>query len=121
MPALAKEMVAQRPDVILVHTSPFVAAVQRETRTVPVVFVNASYPVGSGFITSLARPGGNITGLQLYEAGIVGKWLAMLKEIAPRTARMAFISNPTIATYYYFLKAAQSAARRLASWLAPTR
>ena len=59
-------------------------ALQRETRAIPIVFVNVSDPIGAGFIASLARPGGNLTGVLHYEAGIVGKWLAMLKEIAPR-------------------------------------
>ncbi len=79
IPALAKEMVALQPDVMLVHATPLVAAVQNETRTIPIVFVNASDPVGSGFVASLARPGGNLTGLLLYEESIVGKWLGMLK------------------------------------------
>src|SRR6185312_4081414 len=76
--ALAKELVALQPDAIFAHSTPVVAAVQRETRTIPIVFVNASDPLGSGFIASLARPGGNLTGLLLYVEGITGKWLAML-------------------------------------------
>jgi hypothetical protein len=67
--------------VILAHTTPVTASLQRETRTIPIVFVNVSDPVGAGFIESLARPGGNLTGLLQHEAGIFGKWLAMLKEI----------------------------------------
>ena len=67
---------------------------QRESRTIPIVFVNVSDPIGSGFVASLARPGGNLTGLLLYEEGIIGKWLAMLKEIAPQLARVALIANP---------------------------
>jgi len=81
--SLAKEIVVAQPDVILAHTTPVAAALQRESRTIPIVFVNVSDPIGSGFIQSLSRPGGNFTGVLLYEPGIVGKWLAMLKEIAP--------------------------------------
>jgi putative tryptophan/tyrosine transport system substrate-binding protein len=75
MRGLTKEMVAMQPDVIFVHTTPLVAVAQKETSTIPIVFVNASDPVGSGFVASLARPGGNLTGLLLYEESIVGKWL----------------------------------------------
>jgi putative ABC transport system substrate-binding protein len=71
--ALAKEMVALQADVIFGHTTPVVVALQRESRTVPIVFVNLSDPLGSGLVTSLAHPGGNITGLMLYEEGITGK------------------------------------------------
>jgi putative ABC transport system substrate-binding protein len=120
MQELAKAMIASQPDVILVHTTPFVAAVQKETRMVPVVFVNASDPVGSGFVASLPRPGGNITGLLLYEDSIVGKWLEMLKEIAPRTERVAFIANPKVSTYDYFLKVAKQVAQSLAIELVPS-
>jgi putative tryptophan/tyrosine transport system substrate-binding protein len=81
---LAKELVSLQPDVILAQTTPLVAAVLRTTRSIPIVFATGvSDPVGSGFIQSLARPGGSVTGFLLYEEGIVGKWLAMLKEIAP--------------------------------------
>jgi putative ABC transport system substrate-binding protein len=88
--ALAKELVALQPDVIFAQSTPVTAALQRESRAIPVVFVEVSDPIGSGFIASLARPGGNLTGLLAYEAGITGKWLAMLKEVAPRTVRAAF-------------------------------
>ena len=73
-----------KPDVLVVQTTPAAAAMQAETSTIPIVFTNVSDPVGSGLITSLSHPGGNITGILLYEQGIVSKWLAMLKEIAPR-------------------------------------
>jgi putative tryptophan/tyrosine transport system substrate-binding protein len=107
MRGLTKEMVAMQPDVIFVHTTPLVAVAQKETSTIPIVFVNASDPVGSGFVASLARPGGNLTGLLLYEESIVGKWLWMLKEIAPQMKRVAFIANPKFSAYYYFLTTAQ--------------
>ena len=82
--------------VILAHTTPVTAALQRETRTIPIVFVNVSDPLGAGFIESLARPGGNLTGLLQHKAGIFGKWLAMPKVIAPRVARVALLANPNM-------------------------
>ena len=97
-------LVAAQPDVILAHTTPAAAALQRESRTIPIVFVNVSDPIGSGFIAGLARPGGNFTGVLLYEAGIVGKWLAMLKEIAPRLERAALVANPKTTAYDHFLR-----------------
>jgi len=112
---LAKELVALQPDVILAQTTPVVVALQRETRTIPIVFVGIADPVGSGLVASLARPDGNATGFMLFEAGITGKWLAMLKEIAPRLVRAALVINPKTAAYYeIFLRAAQAAASSLA-------
>jgi putative ABC transport system substrate-binding protein len=111
---LAKELVALQPDVILAHTTPATAALQRESRTIPIEFVNVSDPIGSGFIENLARPGGNLTGVLLYEAGITGKWLAMLKEIAPSLARAALMANPKQGAYDYFLRAAETVAPSLA-------
>ena len=90
----AAELVALAPDVILSTGSPSVAALQQATRTVPVVFVTVVDPVSSGFVDSLARPGGNITGFALYEYSISGKWLALLKEIAPGMTRAAVIRDP---------------------------
>ena len=116
---LTKEMVTMQADVIFVHTTPLVAAAQKETSTIPIVFVDASDPVGSGFVASLARPGGNLTGLLLYEESIVGKWLGMLKEIAPQIKRVAFIANPKVPTYDYFLRTAQQVARSFAIELVP--
>jgi putative tryptophan/tyrosine transport system substrate-binding protein len=119
MRGLTKEMVAMQPDVIFVHTTPLVEVAQKETSTIPIVFVNVSDPVGSGFVASLAHPGGNLTGLLLYEESIVGKWLGMLKEIAPQTKRVAFIGNPKASAYYYFLRTAQQLARSFAIELVP--
>src|SRR5262249_60319669 len=85
------------------------AAFERESRTIPIVFVNVSDPIGSGLVASLARPGGNLTGLLLYEGGITGKWLAMLKEIAPTLVRAALVADPKTATYYeYFFRAGEA-------------
>lgn len=117
---LAKEIVAAQPDVILAHTTPVAAALQRETRTIPIVFVNVSDPIGSGFIESLSRPGANFTGVLLYEPGIVGKWLAMLKEIAPKLERVGLLASPKTTAYDYFLRSAQTIAPSLAIKLVPS-
>ena len=106
---LARELIGLQPDVIFAQSTPVVAALQRETQTIPIVFVNIADPIGSGFVASLPRPGGNITGVMLYEASVTGKWLAMLKEIAPRLERAAFVTNPKTAPFYnYYLRAAES-------------
>ena len=82
------------PRCFLANAPHVVAAVQRAAGTVPIVFVAVSDPVGAGFIKNLARPGGNLTGLLNYEASITGKWMAMLKEIAPSLTRVALMGNP---------------------------
>src|SRR5262245_18579341 len=108
---LAKELVDLQPDVILAQATPGTIALQRATSVIPIVFVNVTDPIGSGFVSGLARPGGNLTGLLLYEEGITGKWLAMLKEIAPRLTRATLVLNPKTAPYYqYYLRAAEAAA-----------
>jgi putative tryptophan/tyrosine transport system substrate-binding protein len=81
---LAKELVLLQPEVILAVSTPVTAALQRETSAIPIVFLGVSDPIGSGFAASLARPGGNLTGLMMYDVGIAGKWLAMLKEVPSR-------------------------------------
>src|SRR5262245_23105519 len=118
---LAKELVALQPDVILAHTTPVTAALQRESRTIPIVFAAVSDPIGSGFVASLPRPGGNITGVMNYEASVIGKWLAMLKEMVPSLVRAAFVANPKTATFYnYYLQAAEAAAPSVGVELVPT-
>lgn len=114
-----KELLALHPEVILAHSTPVAAAVQHETHEISVVFVNVSDPVGAGFITSLARPGANLTGVLQYEGGIVSKWLSMLKEIAPGMQRVALVANPTTSPYDYFLNAARTAADSLALEILP--
>jgi ABC transporter substrate binding protein len=89
--ANAKELIALNPDVIVTVGGPSLAAVLAETRTIPVVFVVVSDPVVSGFVSNLAHPGGNVTGFAVSEAGIAGKWLQLLKEIAPRVSRALVI------------------------------
>jgi putative ABC transport system substrate-binding protein len=92
----AAELIALAPDVILSAGSPSVAALQQATRTVPIVFATVVDPVSSGFVDTLARPGGNITGFTLFEYSISGKWLQLLKEIAPRMTRAAVIRDPAL-------------------------
>ena len=93
----AAELVALAPDVILAAGSLSVAALQQTTRTVPIVFVNIIDPVGAGFVASLARPGGNTTGFTSFEYSLSGKWLELLKEIAPNLTRIAILRDPAIA------------------------
>jgi putative ABC transport system substrate-binding protein len=92
----AAELVALAPDVILAHDSPIMASLLRATRTVPIVFVSVSDPVGGGFVASLARPGGNVTGFSLFEYGTSAKWLELLKQIAPHVTRAAVIRDPSV-------------------------
>jgi putative ABC transport system substrate-binding protein len=100
----AKELVALQPDLILSHVTPTTAALLQQTHTIPIIFANVSDPVGSGFVASFARPGGNATGFTNLEPTMAGKWLELLKEIAPRINRVACLYNPTTATYFeYFL------------------
>jgi putative ABC transport system substrate-binding protein len=119
---IAAELVALQPDVIFTVSRPATAALQKETQTVPIVFTYVIDPIGAGFITSLARPGGNITGIMAYEEGMVGKWLGMLKEIAPQTACISLLGNPKTAVYYdYLLHAAEAAAPSLGIEIVPSR
>jgi putative tryptophan/tyrosine transport system substrate-binding protein len=112
MRMFAKELVDLRPDVILAHSTPATAALQRETRTIPIVFVVVSDPVGVGFVAGLPRPGGNLTGFMHMEASIGGKWLGLLREIAPRVKRAIFMFNPNTAPYArsYYLPSSEAAA-----------
>ena len=114
-PALAKELAALQPDVILSESTPAAVALKQQTRTIPIVFIGVSDPLGSGLSTSLARPGDDLTGMMQYESGIMGKWLAMLKEVAPHLTRVAFVANPKFKGYEYFWRFAQPAAHALRS------
>jgi putative ABC transport system substrate-binding protein len=112
MRPFAQELVQLKPDVIVAHTTPATIAVQRETRTIPILFVQVSDPVVSGIVASLARPGGNITGFANFEISLVGKWVEMLKEIAPGTVQAALLYNPDTAGFAkYYLGPFEAAAR----------
>src|SRR5262249_8381202 len=92
--ALAQELVGLRPDIILAGTNLATVAVQRETRTIQIVFAGVSDPIASGIVERLDRPSGNITGFALYEPSLGGKWLELLSEMAPGLKRAAFMFNP---------------------------
>jgi putative ABC transport system substrate-binding protein len=110
----AKELVGTRPDVILSHATLATDAVHRATSSIPIVFVAVPDPIGSGFVESLPHPGGNMTGFLNFEATVAEKWLELLKEIAPRTARVGFMFNPRSAPYAeYHLKPLQNMAPKL--------
>ena len=95
--AYAAELVGLSPDVIFAYLNAQLAPLSRATRTIPIVFVGASDPVGAGYVASLPRPGGNITGFTLYEPTLAGKWLGVLKEVTPGLARVALLINPDTA------------------------
>jgi putative ABC transport system substrate-binding protein len=106
----AAELVALAPDVILAAASQATAALQEASRNVPIVFVNVTDPVGAGYVASLAKPGGNITGFMFVEYGISGKWLELLREIVPSIRRVAVVRDPTVPVGIGHLAAIQSAA-----------
>jgi putative tryptophan/tyrosine transport system substrate-binding protein len=111
---LAKELVRLNPDVILAVGTPATAALQAETHTIAIVIATVSDPVGSGFVASLANPGGNITGFINFEASLSGKWLELMREIAPQVSRVGFLFNPRTAPYArYYLDTFRSAASAL--------
>jgi putative tryptophan/tyrosine transport system substrate-binding protein len=113
--AYAAELVGLSPDLIFAFFNAQLAPLSRETRTIPIVFVGASDPVGAGYVASFARPGGNITGFTLYEPSFVGKWLGVLKEAAPAVARVAIMVNPDTAILQgtFYLRAFETAAATL--------
>jgi putative tryptophan/tyrosine transport system substrate-binding protein len=98
---VGKELVALQPDLILTQNTVSTASILQETRSIPIIFANVVDPIGSGFVTSLARPGGNITGFVLINYQMVGKWLEMLKEAAPGVFRAVLMFNPDTSPYYY--------------------
>ncbi len=111
----AKELVALHPDLVFSHGTPSTAALLKQTRTLPIIFVNVSDPIGSGFVTSFASPGGDATGFVTMEPTMAGKWMELLKEIAPRVTRSALLFNPTTAPYAeYFLDPFKAAAASFA-------
>jgi putative ABC transport system substrate-binding protein len=118
-PTAAAELAAARPEVILAVGSSVVGPLLAATRTVPVVFTLVADPVGSGFVASLSRPGGNATGFTLFEFGISAKWIELLKEITPRMTRAAVLLDPTAATGFGMLGAIQSMAPSLKVEISP--
>ena len=115
MQRYAKDLIALQPDLILSHGTPTTATLLQQTRTIPVIFVNVSDPVGSGFVVNFPRPGGNVTGFTNIEPTMAGKWLELLKEIAPSVNRVAFLFNPATATYAgYYLSSFKATAASFA-------
>jgi putative ABC transport system substrate-binding protein len=110
---LAHELVGLQPDIILANTTPVTVAVQQETRTIPIVFVNVSDPVASGIIPRLDRPSGNITGFANLDASLGGKYPELLSEIVPRLKRVAIMFNPDTAPVSAYLPSFETAARSL--------
>ena len=99
MKRFAKELVAIQPDLMFTSSTPATGAMVQQTRTIPVVFVVVGDPVGSGFVTSLARPGGNVTGFTPIVGSLGGKWVNLLRDIAPRMSRVALVFNPPVAPF----------------------
>jgi len=121
--ALAQELVGLQPDIILAGSTPVTAALQRETRTIPIVFEGVGDPVASGIVSRLDRPGGNVTGFAAFEASLGGKWLELLSEIAPGLKRAAIMFNPDTAPLPAYMPSFETAARSLkvAPIIAPVR
>jgi putative ABC transport system substrate-binding protein len=117
--SMAKDLVASGPEVIVAQSTPVALALLRETHSIPIVFFSVSDPIGSGLIKNLAHPAGNVTGVLLYEEGITGKWLAMLKEVAPKTVRVALVANPETTPFDYFIRAARGPAAALGIEVVP--
>ena len=115
MRLFARELVQLNPDALVTISTPATATLQAETRTIPIVFAWVSDPVGSGFVSSLAHPGGNITGFLNIEASVIGKWISLMREIAPQVSRIGFLYNPQTAPFArYYLDTFQSATAELA-------
>jgi putative tryptophan/tyrosine transport system substrate-binding protein len=111
MKTFAKELVNLRPDAIFSVTTPVTGALVRETQTIPIVIANVADPIASGFVTSLGRPGGNVTGFALYEPGMGGKWLELLRQIAPGIRRVALLFNPaTTVPVKFYMSSIEAAA-----------
>jgi ABC-type uncharacterized transport system substrate-binding protein len=110
----AKRLVALQPDLILTGSTPATAAMRQETNTIPIVFAMVGDPVGSGFVASLSRPGSNLTGFTPIENSLGGKWVELLKEVAPRVARAAMVFDPAMAPFAsYYLNPFKAAAASL--------
>jgi len=104
----AAELVGSKPDMLFVTTNPALSALLKETRTIPIVFTWVSESVGSGYVSSLAHPGGNVTGFHNFEPAVGGKWLGVLKQIAPQVRRVGFVHVPEIVANVAFIRAADA-------------
>jgi putative tryptophan/tyrosine transport system substrate-binding protein len=111
--AFAQELIGLQPNMIVASSTPVAVALQRETRTIPILFVNVSDPVVSGIVAALNESGGNITGFALYETPLAGKWLELLLEMAPGLRRAAIMFNPDTAPVSVFMASFETAARSL--------
>lgn len=109
----ASELISSKPDVLFVSTNPAVSALLRETRTIPIVFTWVSDSVGSGYVSSLAHPGGNVTGFHNYEPAVGGKWLGILKQIAPQVRRVGVVHVPEITANVAFIRVADTISKPL--------
>src|SRR6476660_1555683 len=105
----AEELIALSPNLIVVWANPAVAILRKATQSTPIIFVVVSDPVGSGFVTNLPRPGGNMTGFENFQTAIGGKWLEVLSDIASEVRRIAFVHSPDIAAHVAFLRVAETA------------
>jgi putative tryptophan/tyrosine transport system substrate-binding protein len=115
MKTFAKDLVDLRPDAILSVTTPVTVALIRETQTIPIVIVTVADPISSGFVANLGRPGGNLTGFALYEPSMGGKWLELLKQIAPGVTRVALLFNPaTTVPVKFYMSSIEAAASSFA-------
>ncbi len=110
VPAAAAGLAALNPDVIVTTGAPILAALHRQTKTIPIVFTMVTDPVSDGFVASLARPGGNITGFTIFEHSFAGKWLEMLKEVVPNITRVAVMQNPDHPAWNAYLRAIRAMA-----------
>ena len=117
--AVVAEIAALSPSVILTGTAPVLAAAHRQTKTVPIVFIQVTDPVSDGFVESLARPGGNVTGFTIFEHSFAGKWLEMLKEVVPAMTRVAVMQNPDHPAWNAYLNAIREVASRMAVEVTP--
>jgi putative ABC transport system substrate-binding protein len=118
---VAAEMVGAAPDVILAIATPVLVALQKQTRTVPLVFVNVSDPVDGGFVQSMARPGGNVTGFTSFEYSVGGKWVELLKEVVPSLTRVLVILNPDNYTSVSLLRTIEAVSPAIGVAVSPGR
>jgi putative ABC transport system substrate-binding protein len=118
--AAAAQIVALEPDVVVTSGAPYLAAMQRETKTIPIVFTLVTDPVSDGFVASLARPGGNITGFTIFEHSFAGKWLEMLKEVVPSMKRVAVMQNANHPAWHAYVRAIREIASGMNVEVVPT-